>query len=64
MDKEFLEAFSKINKIIDIIILEYIPEQFQSWIKPFKAQIIGHLWLNPEKTKKLYRDIKLIMEEK
>jgi len=64
MDKEFLEAFSKLNKLIDIIILEYIPSQYQGWIQPFKAQIIGNLWLNSEKTKKLYRDIKLIMEEK
>jgi len=63
MDKEFLEAFSKLSKIINIVINAYIPEKFETFVKPIQSQVVGHLWLNPEKTKKLYQTIKVIIEE-
>jgi rRNA pseudouridine-1189 N-methylase Emg1 (Nep1/Mra1 family) len=64
MDKEFLESFNKISKIVNVVIDEFVPENYKRFVEPFKAQIFGQLWLNSEKTKKLYRMIKLIIEER
>ena len=63
MDREFLEAFAKLSKLINIIINDIIPQNYQAFTKPLQQQFVGYLWLNPEKTKKLYKIVEAIVEE-